>query len=43
MQSLVPDVLNLDKESEATKKLYGLDASDKNKRRSGFSAFGRGA
>jgi hypothetical protein len=23
MQSVVPDVLNLDKESEATKKLYG--------------------
>ena len=32
MQSLVPDVLNLDQESEATKRLYGLDASDKNKR-----------
>ena len=32
MQSLVPDVLNLDKESEATRRLYGLDASDKNKR-----------
>ena len=32
MQSVVPDVLNLDKESEATKKLYGLDAADKNKR-----------
>ncbi len=32
MQSLVPDVLNLDKESEATKKLYGLDSTDKNKR-----------
>ena len=31
MQSLVPDVLNLDKESEATRRLYGLDASDKNK------------
>jgi hypothetical protein len=36
MQSLVPDVLNLDKESEATKKLYGLDASDKNKRTFGL-------
>jgi len=32
MQSVVPDVLDLDKESEATKRLYGLDASDKNKR-----------
>jgi hypothetical protein len=32
MQSVVPDVLNLDKESEATKQLYGLDAPDKNKR-----------
>jgi hypothetical protein len=31
MQSLVPDVLNLDRESEATKKLYGLDSTDKNK------------
>jgi hypothetical protein len=31
MQSVVPDVLNLDKESEATKRLYGLDAADKNK------------
>ena len=32
MQSVVPDVLNLDKESEATKKLYGLDSADHNKR-----------
>ncbi len=32
MQSLVPDVLNLDQESQATRGLYGLDASDKNKR-----------
>ena len=32
MQSLVPDVLDLDKESKATKRLYGLDASDENKR-----------
>jgi hypothetical protein len=32
MQSLVPDVLDLAKESDATKKLYGLDASDKAKR-----------
>lgn len=31
MQSVVPDVLNLDKETEATRRLYGLDASDKNK------------
>jgi len=28
MQSLVPDVLDLAKESEATKKLYGLDVAD---------------
>jgi hypothetical protein len=32
MQSLVPDVLDLDKESEATKKLYGLDATEENQR-----------
>ncbi len=32
MQSHVPDVLNLDKESEGTRRLYGLDASDKHKR-----------
>ncbi len=32
MQSLVPDVLDLNKESEATKKLYGLDAADNNKK-----------
>jgi len=31
MQSLVPDVLNLAKETDATKRLYGIDASDKNK------------
>src|SRR5438552_10439538 len=31
MQSVVPDVLNLEKESEATKRLYGLDATDRNK------------
>jgi hypothetical protein len=36
MQSLVPDVLELSKESEATKKLYGIDASDDNKRRYGI-------
>jgi hypothetical protein len=32
MQTVVPDVLNLDKETEATKRLYGLDATEKNKR-----------
>jgi hypothetical protein len=32
MQTLVPDVLDLNKESEATKKLYGLDAKDEKKR-----------
>jgi hypothetical protein len=31
MQSTIPDVLNLDKETEATKKLYGIGSSDKNK------------
>ena len=31
MQSLVPDVLNLDRESKATKRLYGLETKDKNK------------
>ena len=32
MQSVVPDVLNLDKESEATKKLYGVDEPERHKR-----------
>lgn len=32
MQSLMPDVLDLSKESEATKRLYGLDTSNKEKR-----------
>ena len=32
MQSVVPDVLNLDRESSATKRLYGLDTTDENKR-----------
>ena len=32
MQSLVPDVLDLAKESETTRKMYGLDAEDKPKR-----------
>ena len=32
MQSLAPDVLNLDQESAATKKLYGLDAANANQR-----------
>ena len=32
MQSVVPDVLNMDKESEAIHRLYGLDAADRNKR-----------
>src|SRR5882672_6247409 len=31
MQAVVPDVLNLEKESEATRRLYGLDATDRNK------------
>ena len=36
MQSLVPDVLNLDKESESTRKLYGLDATNQAKRSYGL-------
>jgi hypothetical protein len=32
MQSLVPDVLDLDKESEATKQMYGIDSEDESKR-----------
>lgn len=32
MQSLGPDLLNLDKEPKSVKKLYGLDSTDKNKR-----------
>ncbi len=36
MQSLAPDVLNLDRESEATKKLYGLDAANPHKKAYGL-------
>jgi len=36
MQSLVPDVLELSKESEDTKKLYGIDSTDANKSRYGI-------
>ncbi|MFN3648357.1 MAG: DUF1501 domain-containing protein [Armatimonadota bacterium] len=36
MQSLVPDVLDLSKESEETKKSYGLDAENKHKREYGM-------
>ncbi len=32
MQSLTPDLLNLDKEPESVKKLYGLDAPNQHKR-----------
>lgn len=32
MQSLTPDLLNLDKEPEPVKKLYGLDAANQHKR-----------
>ncbi len=32
MQSLVPDVLDLSKETEATRRMYGLDSTDDNKR-----------
>lgn len=36
MQSLAPDILNLDQESEATKKLYGLDAANPHKKAYGL-------
>lgn len=36
MQSLAPDVLDLSKESEATRKLYGLDAENPHKRAYGM-------
>jgi hypothetical protein len=36
MQSLTPDVLDLGKESEATRKLYGLDAENPHKRAYGM-------
>ncbi|MBZ2177202.1 MAG: DUF1501 domain-containing protein [Acidobacteriota bacterium] len=36
MQALAPDVLNLDRETEATKKLYGLDATNPHKRAYGL-------
>lgn len=36
MQALTPDVLNLDKEPESIKKLYGLDAENKHKRSYGL-------
>ncbi len=36
MQSLVPDVLDLQRESRATRRLYGLEATDVNKRRYGM-------
>ena len=36
MQALAPDVLNLDRETEATKKLYGLDAENPHKRAYGL-------
>ncbi len=36
MQALTPDVLNLDKEPESIKKLYGLDAENKHKRAYGL-------
>jgi len=32
MQSVVPDVLDLEKETEATRRLYGIDAADRHKR-----------
>ena len=36
MQALAPDVLNLDRETEATRKLYGLDAENPHKRAYGL-------
>jgi Protein of unknown function (DUF1501) len=36
MQALTPDVLNLDKEPESIKKLYGLDAKNEHKRSYGL-------
>ena len=36
MQALTPDVLNLDKEPETIKKLYGLDAENQHKRAYGL-------
>jgi hypothetical protein len=36
MQSLVPDVLELSRESDATRKLYGIDATDVHKSRYGI-------
>lgn len=36
MQSLAPDVLNLDQETEATKRLYGLDAANPHKKAYGL-------
>lgn len=36
MQALTPDVLNLDKEPESVRKLYGLDAENKHKRTYGL-------
>src|SRR5690606_16580015 len=36
MQSLVPDVLDLARESDATRKLYGLDAENEAKRSYGM-------
>jgi hypothetical protein len=36
MQALTPDVLNLDKEPESIKKLYGLDAENKHQRSYGL-------
>ena len=36
MQSVVPDVLRMDRESEATRRLYGLDSDNKAKRTYGM-------
>jgi hypothetical protein len=36
MQALTPDVLNLEKEPESTRKMYGLDSTDKHKRSYGL-------
>ena len=36
MQSLVPDVVDLSKETKATRQLYGIDSKDEHKRRYGM-------
>jgi hypothetical protein len=42
MQALVPDVFDLTRESEATKKLYGIDSAVESKRLSGIQCLDHG-